>query len=153
MEQLQQLIDLLSATPEMALWAAAIYFGFLLLKAASWITAATVVLKLFINRLFNWKENRIKEAMELSASALEAKKIESENGREQRRHETEMAGHAAVARKENALYDMLDETTYKADKSLQKLLLAIGDGSRVHSHELDRVTKLVLESKPQRETK
>ena len=57
MEQLQQLLDLLKQTPEMALYAAGIYFLFILAKMASWIYALTITARLFINRYFDHHES------------------------------------------------------------------------------------------------
>jgi len=59
MEQLQQLFDMLSQTPEMALWGAGLYFLFILLKVASWVGSLTIIAKLLLTRLFDWLNNRI----------------------------------------------------------------------------------------------
>lgn len=69
MEQIKELLNILSETPEMALWGLGIYFTFYLAKMASWITALAYILKLFINRYFDNKEehNKIKRE-ELSQS-------------------------------------------------------------------------------------
>lgn len=59
MEQIQQLLDLLKETPEMALWGLAIYCLFVLIKLASWVYAIKIVAQQFIRRYFNWKEKSL----------------------------------------------------------------------------------------------
>lgn len=68
MEQLQQLIDLLKQTPEMALWGLVIWCVFILLKLASWIYAFKVVSQQLIKRLFDWKIKKSED--ELSKKEL-----------------------------------------------------------------------------------
>lgn len=63
MEQLQELLDILAKTPEMAIWGLVIYLLFLLLKLASWVGAITFTTKLFINRYFAY--HTIKQEIEL----------------------------------------------------------------------------------------
>jgi len=57
MEQIKELLNVLEKTPEMALWGLGIYFLFILIKAAFWIGAFVLLLKLFIKRLFDHLEN------------------------------------------------------------------------------------------------
>lgn len=59
MEQIQQLIEILEKTPEMALWGLGIYFLFILLKLASWVYALKVVIQQLIKRFFDYKEKNI----------------------------------------------------------------------------------------------
>ena len=78
MNQIQELFNILKDTPQMALWGISIYFLFILLKLASWIGALTVVAKIFINRLFNYKDASLsnKRGIEI-AEFFESKKIDS----------------------------------------------------------------------------
>ena len=59
MKQIQELLEILKQTPEMALWALSLYFLFILLKLASWIFALKVVAQQFIKRLFDYKEKAL----------------------------------------------------------------------------------------------
>ncbi len=59
MEQIKDLIEVLSKTPELALWGLGMYFLFILFKLASWIVAAKMLIQLFINRYFNHQESRL----------------------------------------------------------------------------------------------
>lgn len=59
MEQIQELLEILKQTPEMALWALSIYFIFILLKLASWVFALKVVAQQLIKRLFDYKEKAL----------------------------------------------------------------------------------------------
>jgi hypothetical protein len=59
MEQVKQLLEILSETPEMALWGLGMYLLYILIKLASWVTALALVMKLFINKLFDYKNNKI----------------------------------------------------------------------------------------------
>jgi len=67
MEQIQQLLEILKETPQMALWGLGLFFLFTLLKMASWIGALTVTAKLFVNKYYDYKNNKIDkdEAAEL----------------------------------------------------------------------------------------
>lgn len=56
MEQVQQLLEILKETPEMALWGLGLYFLFILLQLASWVYALKIVLEQFIKRYFDYKE-------------------------------------------------------------------------------------------------
>ena len=58
MEQIQQLLDLLKETPEMALWGLVIWCLFILLKLSSWILALKIVAQQFIKRYFNYKDKK-----------------------------------------------------------------------------------------------
>lgn len=59
MEQIKELLEILKQTPEMALWGLAIYFTFILLKLASWVSALAYTSKLSINRYFDAKEKKL----------------------------------------------------------------------------------------------
>lgn len=76
MEQIQELLEILSKTPEMALWALSIYFLFILLKLASWIFALKIVAQQFIKRLFDYKDKALnnKRGVEI-AEMFEKQKI------------------------------------------------------------------------------
>ena len=54
MEQVQQLIEILKSTPEMALWGLGLFFGWTLLKLASVTGAITMVVKLAINKFYDF---------------------------------------------------------------------------------------------------
>lgn len=59
MEQIQELLEILKQTPEMALWALSLYFLFILLKLASWVYALKVVAQQFIKRYFNYRDKSL----------------------------------------------------------------------------------------------
>lgn len=59
MEQIQQLLEVLKDTPQMALWGLGLFFLFTLIKLASWVTALTFVVKLFIKRFFDYKDSSV----------------------------------------------------------------------------------------------
>jgi len=68
METIKELLEILSKTPETALWGLGIYLLFMLLKLASWVGALTLVSKLFINRFFNYKldkETTLRESIKI----------------------------------------------------------------------------------------
>lgn len=78
MEQIQELLNILKETPQMALWGITIYFLFILLKLASWVYALKVVAQQFIKRLFNYKDKSLsnRRGHEI-ASMFENNKISS----------------------------------------------------------------------------
>lgn len=147
MEQLQELLNLLSKTPEMALWGASIYFLFILLKAASWITAATLVAKLLINRFYDWQELKANTTTEQKKLDLEITKEERAKVESMHNAERVKSDNAMQMRKSFPLYDIVDRETYDGGHSLQKLFLAIGGGKRVHSSDIEKVTSLVIKEK------
>jgi hypothetical protein len=140
MEQLQELLNLLSKTPEMALWGAGIYFAFVLLKAASWISASAFVLRLFITRYFDWKEK---------SKQWETEQVKMETEISQLHSKAKIAeiDYNVTTRNNYPLHNLLEKDTYDGGHSLHKLLLAIGDGRRCHVSDIERVTKLVLTEK------
>lgn len=73
MEQIKDLIEVLSKTPELALWGLGMYFLFILFKLASWIVAAKIVVQLFINRYFNHQESRLE--LQKEELAFQAEKL------------------------------------------------------------------------------
>lgn len=78
MEQIQQLLEILKSTPEMALWGLVIYFLFILLKLASWVFAIKVIAQQFIQRFFDYKENKVTKGRGAEISAMfEKDKISS----------------------------------------------------------------------------
>jgi len=78
MEQIQELLEILKQTPQMALWALSLYFLFILIKLASWIFALKVILQQFIQRLFDYKDMSLnnKRGFEI-AEMFEKQKIGS----------------------------------------------------------------------------
>lgn len=78
MEQIQELLEILKQTPEMALWALSIYFLFILVKLASWIFALKVVVQQFIKRYFDYRDKSLsnKRGVEI-AEMFENNKISS----------------------------------------------------------------------------
>ena len=59
MEQIQQLLEILKQTPEMALWGLGLFFLFTLLKMASWIGALSITAKQLIKRYFDYKDKKV----------------------------------------------------------------------------------------------
>lgn len=59
MQQIQELLEILKQTPEMALWALSIYFLFILLKLASWVYALKLIAQQFIKRFFDYRDKLI----------------------------------------------------------------------------------------------
>ncbi len=59
MEQIEELLNILSKTPEMAIWGISIYFAYILLKLASWVLALKVVIQQFIKRYFDYREKQL----------------------------------------------------------------------------------------------
>lgn len=138
MEQIQQLLDLLKQTPEMTLWGFAIYFLFILLKAASWIGALTLVTKLFITRYFDWANAKLHRDERLKEYEEKIEKIKSENSYEMKKaREIQRTG----------LLKVIEKNTYDSPDSVVKLLMAIGDGSRAHSTDIDRATEIIIKHK------
>ena len=78
MEQIQELLEILKQTPEMALWVLSLYFLFILLKLASWVYALKVVAQQFIKRYFNYRDKSLsnKRGVEI-ADYFESCKISS----------------------------------------------------------------------------
>ena len=78
MEQVQQLLEILNHTPEMALWGLSIYFLFILLKLASWVYALKVITQQFIKRFFDYRDKSLnnKRGVEI-AEMFEKQKISS----------------------------------------------------------------------------
>lgn len=78
MEQVQQLLEILKETPEMALWGLTLYFLFILLKLASWVYALKVIMQQFIKRYFDYRDKSLnsKRGVEL-AEMFEKQKISS----------------------------------------------------------------------------
>jgi hypothetical protein len=147
MEQLQELLNLLSKTPEMALWGAGIYFLFILLKAASWISAGAFVLKLLITRYFDWKEKAdVNEVRQLELKA-EIERHQLEVARTKSMETQKSLEYQLNLRKDYPLHTLIEKDTYDGGHDLHKLLLAIGDGKRCHSSDIQKATQMVLQSK------
>ncbi len=72
MEQIKQLLDILSQTPEMALWGLTIYFLFILMKLASWIIVMKFIISKFIDKFFANRTEKIeleKEKLNISSAS------------------------------------------------------------------------------------
>jgi hypothetical protein len=147
MEQLQELLNLLQKTPEMALWGAALYFLFILLKAASWISAGAFVLRLFITRYFDWKEKAASNSVRQSEMKAEAERLQLEAAQVKSMETQQRFANEVSLRKEYPLHSLVEKDTYDGGHDLHKLLLAIGDGKRCHSSDIQKVTQMVLKSK------
>jgi len=78
MEQVQQLLEILKETPEMALWGLTLYFLFILLQLASWVYALKVIMQQFIKRYFDYRDKSLnsKRGVEI-AEMFEKQKISS----------------------------------------------------------------------------
>ena len=78
MEQVQQLLEILKETPEMALWGLTLYFLFILLQLASWVYALKVITQQFIKRYFDYRDKSLnsKRGVEI-AEMFEKQKISS----------------------------------------------------------------------------
>ncbi|WP_271407307.1 hypothetical protein [Tenacibaculum soleae] len=76
MEQIQQLLEILKQTPEMALWALTAYFLFIIIKLASWVYALKMIFQQLIKRFFDYREKALnnKRGVEI-AEMFEANKI------------------------------------------------------------------------------
>ncbi len=59
MEQVQQLLEILKQTPEMALWGLGLYFLFVLLKIAGWVGAITAIARLLIKRYYDHQNDKL----------------------------------------------------------------------------------------------
>jgi len=70
MEQIQELINILKETPQMALWGISIYLLWKLLTLASWVYALKKTAQLFITRYFNFKDK--KNDLELNSQEQKA---------------------------------------------------------------------------------
>ena len=69
MEQIQQLLEILKSTPEMAIWGLAIWCLYILAKLGSIVYAIKVVFQLAINKWHDYKVQKL---------AVETKKLEVE---------------------------------------------------------------------------
>lgn len=58
----------------MAIWGLSIYFLFVLLKLASWVFAIKVSVQLFLNKYFEYKNNKINEGRGANVAAFFEKK-------------------------------------------------------------------------------
>lgn len=76
MDQLQELLEILKSTPEMALWGLLIWCLYILAKLASVVFALKVVAQNFIRRYFDFKEKSLnnKRGVEI-AEMFEKQKI------------------------------------------------------------------------------
>ena len=79
MEQIQQLLDLLKETPEMALWGLVIWCLFILLKLSSWILALKIVAQQFIKRYFNYKDKKSSEKLLLKETEVSLQNAKNES--------------------------------------------------------------------------
>lgn len=123
MEQIKELLEILKSTPEMGLWALAIWCMFILLKMASWIYALKVVIIYIAKRYFDYKDKK-------EDTALKLKEFQS-----------------------NSSIDLLiDKSSYNSDgectEAMRRLLIAISDrGGSVFKSDIDRSIKILLDNK------
>ena len=121
MEQIQQLIEILKSTPEMALWGISIYFLFILLKLASWVLALKLVIQQFIKRYFDYKENIL---------------ISKENQLEYNLKLEEL----------KEFHKVLDDSIYGNKSLILKLFMSINKGKRLYSSDIEKAIKILNET-------
>jgi hypothetical protein len=142
MEQVQQLIEILKSTPEMALWGLGMFFVWTLLKMASWVSAGTMLVKLGINKLYSLKKDEI----DLKGKELEIRLQEVINTKEKSEHERDI-------KKGELIFSYLDKQSiskgvYKEDwEEVIDLTHKICKDSHsliyMHKHNMDRL-KIIL---------
>lgn len=135
MEQIKELLNILKETPEMALWGIGMYFIFILLKMASWVTALTVVAKLAINKYFNDREKSLE---------VESKRIEliEKDKLEIQREELKQS-------EANRVLSYFDKkTTFSVSKDkLFDLINVVKNGDYIHQTDIDNAIKAIIENK------
>jgi hypothetical protein len=124
MEQIQQLIEILKSTPEMALWGISIYFLFILLKLASWVLALKLIFTQLIKRFFDYKETLLNNEKERLLTELEIKQQELQNKIE--------------IQKTDEFHKVLEDNIYGDKTQVLKLLMSINKGKRLHSSDIDK---------------
>jgi len=131
MEQLQELLDILAKTPEMAIWGVGIYLLFLLLKLASWVGALTLVARQFIKRYFDSQEKK-----------TEVLKIKSET----EKHVSDNQLTVARLEKDKRFEKAVDNATYADPSQVVALLSAIGNGGSCHSSDITKAIHTIQQS-------
>ncbi len=132
MEQIQQLIEILKSTPEMALWGISIYFLFILLKLASWVLALKLIFTQLIKRFFDYKETLLNNEKERLLTELEIKKQELQNKIE--------------IQKTDEFHKVLEDNIYGDKIQILKLLMSINKGKRLHSSDIDKAIVILTQS-------
>jgi hypothetical protein len=121
MEQIQQLIEILKSTPQMALWGISIYFLFILLKLASWVLALKLIFTQLIKRYFDYKELLVNIEKEKLKAELETKKTDE-------------------------FHKMLEQNIYGDKTQVLKLLMSVNNGKRLHSSDIDQAIDVLTKS-------
>jgi hypothetical protein len=135
MEQIQQLIEILKSTPEMALWGISIYFLFILLKLASWVLALKLIFTQLIKRFFDYKETLLNNEKERLLTELEIKQQELQN--------------KIQLQKTDEFHKVLEDNIYGDKSQILKLLMSINKGKRLHSSDIDKAI-IVLTQSPEK---
>jgi hypothetical protein len=131
MEQIQQLIEILKSTPEMALWGISIYFLFILLKLASWVLALKLIFTQLIKRFFDYKETLLNNEKERLLTELEIKQQELQNKIE--------------IQKTDEFHKVLENNIYGDKSQILKLLMSINKGKRLHSSDIEKAIIVLTE--------
>lgn len=131
MEQIKELLEILKETPEMALWGIGLYFGFMLLKMASWVGALTLTAKLFITRFFNTKDETIR--------LNELKELELIKNSEEKTKLT-------LASEISEYFNKRTISNIQRNEII-RLLDAIKSTTYIHDSDLSKAIKLIEESK------
>jgi hypothetical protein len=121
MEQIQQLIEILKSTPQMALWGISIYFLFILLKLASWVLALKLIFTQLIKRYFDYKELLVNIEKQKLLAELETKKTDE-------------------------FHKMLEQNIYGDKTQVLKLLMSVNNGKRLHSSDIDQAIDVLTKS-------
>ena len=132
MEQIQQLIEILKSTPEMALWGIGLFFLFTLLKMSSWIYALATVANQLIKRLFDYKEKEVDQANKSKEREIEIIRIKMEQDKDQ------------------DFIKFLDSSLYGDKSELLRLFAKINGGKRMHSSDIDNVIDLINKHQPKK---
>jgi hypothetical protein len=132
MEQIQQLIEILKSTPEMALWGISIYFLFILLKLASWVLALKLIFTQLIKRFFDYKETLLNNEKERLLIELEIKQQELQN--------------KIHLQKTDEFHKLLEDNIYGDKSQILKLLMSINKGKRLHSSDIDKAIIILTQS-------
>lgn len=148
MDTFQKVFDIIMEVPELGLWGITVYFLFILLKAASWLTALTIAWKLLITHSFGFFRQRSEDRKVIATAEALTKEVISNNEVEVKRLDSEQKGIAdqtirlkLEAKKEMALDSLIEEDTYaSAEKEFRKLLMVIRpDGGKAHGHDVEKL--------------
>jgi len=132
MEQIQQLIEILKSTPQMALWGISIYFLFILLKLASWVLALKLIFTQLIKRYFDYKELLVNIEKQKLLAELEVDQLELKNKIE--------------IQKTDEFHKMLEQNIYGDKTQVLKLLMSVNNGKRLHSSDIDQAIDVLTKS-------